>query len=133
MVIYSKSGQALLYSTYTGENEVPYRLYLCLAHFIPSPSMLMQHMHQSITNDMIYFIYHVTILVHRSCPHLLFTVASVHRCQVLLKLYHCMRSLALKPPTCPSHLQPVRRAKPHLNLFHLDHMTPCHVLYSHMQ
>jgi hypothetical protein len=35
---------------------MPYRLYLCLAYFIPSPSMLMQHMHQPITNDMIHFI-----------------------------------------------------------------------------
>ena len=32
--------------------------------------------------------HHVTLLVHRSLPHLLFTVAFVHRRQVLLKL-HC--------------------------------------------
>ena len=32
------------------------RLYLCLAHSIPSPPMLMQHMHQPLTNDMIHFI-----------------------------------------------------------------------------
>jgi len=32
------------------------RLYLCLAHSIPSPPMLMQHMQQPITNDMIHFI-----------------------------------------------------------------------------
>jgi hypothetical protein len=31
--------------------------------------------------------HHVTVLVHRSWPHLLFTVASVHRRQVLLKLH----------------------------------------------
>ena len=30
---------------------------------------------------------HVTLLVHWSWPHLLFTVAFVHRCQVLLKLH----------------------------------------------
>ena len=35
---------------------MPYRLYLCLAHSIPSPPMLMQHMHQLISNDMIHFI-----------------------------------------------------------------------------
>jgi hypothetical protein len=29
--------------------------------------------------------------------------------------------------TCPSHLQPVRRAKSCLDLLHLDHMTQCHV------
>ena len=29
--------------------------------------------------------------------------------------------------TCPSHLQPVHRAKSCLDLLHLDHMTQCHV------
>jgi hypothetical protein len=74
--------------------------------------------------------YHVTVLVHRSWPHLLFTVASVHRRQILLKLHCHTWSLASKPPTCPSHLQPVRRAKSCLDLLHLDHMTPCHVSYA---
>jgi hypothetical protein len=74
--------------------------------------------------------YHVTILVHRSWPHLLFTVASVHRRQVLPKLHRHTRSLASKPPTCPSCLQPAHWAKPHLDLLHLDHMTPCHVSYA---
>jgi hypothetical protein len=37
------------------------------------------------------------------------------------------RSLTSKPPTCPSHLQPVHRAKSCLDLLHLDHMTQCHV------
>jgi hypothetical protein len=74
--------------------------------------------------------HHVTVLVHRSWPHLLFTVVSVHRHQVLPKLHRHTRSLALKPPTCPSHLQPVHRAKPHLDLLHIGHMTPCHVSYA---
>jgi hypothetical protein len=74
--------------------------------------------------------HHVTILVHRSWPHLLFTVASVHQRQVLLKLHRHMRSLASKPSTCPSQLQPVRRAKPHLDFLHLGHMTPYHVSYA---
>jgi hypothetical protein len=51
----------------------------------------------------------------------------VHQRQVLLKLHRHIRSLASKPPTCPSHLQPVRRAKSCLDLLHLDHMTQCHV------
>jgi hypothetical protein len=38
-----------------------------------------------------------------------------------------MWSIALKPPTCTSHLQPVRRAKSCLDLLLLDHMTQCHV------
>jgi hypothetical protein len=32
------------------------QIYLCLMHYIPSPVMLMQHMHNHITNDMIHFI-----------------------------------------------------------------------------
>jgi hypothetical protein len=72
--------------------------------------------------------HHVTVLVHRSWPHLLFTVALVHRRQVLLKLHRHTWSLASKPPTCPSHLQPVHRAKSCLDLLYLDHMTQCHVL-----
>jgi hypothetical protein len=102
----------------TGEMKCP-RLYLCLAHSIPPPSMLMQYMHQPIIKwyDPL----------HQSWSHLLFTVALVHRRQVLLKLHRHTRSLASKPPTCPSQLQPVHRAKPHLDLLHLDHMTQCHV------
>jgi len=54
---------------------MPYRLYLCLAHSIPFPSMLMQHMHQSITNDMTYFI--------SSCDHIgssILTSLALHCC-----------------------------------------------------
>ena len=40
--------------------------------------------------------HHVTVLVHRSWPHLLFTIAFVHRRQVLLKLHrhavHCSKA-----------------------------------------
>ena len=31
--------------------------------------------------------------------------------------------------TCPSHLQPIHRAKSCLDLLHLSHMTQCHVSY----
>jgi hypothetical protein len=58
---------------------------------------------------------------------LLFTVASIHWCQVLLKLHHHTRFLASKPLTFPSHLQLVHQAKSCLDLLHLDHMTQCHV------
>ena len=37
----------------------------------------------------------------------------------LLKFHHHVRSIALKPPTCPSHLQPVHQAKRCLDLLHL--------------
>jgi hypothetical protein len=74
--------------------------------------------------------HHVIVLVHRSWPHLLFTVALVHRRRVFPKLYRHMRSLASKPMTCHSHLQPVHRAKPYLDLLHLGHRTSCHVSYA---
>ena len=32
--------------------------------------------------------------------------------------------------TCPTHLQPVHRAKSCLDLLHLDHMTQCYVSYA---
>ena len=57
-----------------------------------------------------------------------------------LTFHHCLRpstkscssftvtwSIAPKPPTCPSLLQPVHQAKSCLDLLHLDHMTQCHV------
>ena len=40
------------------------------------------------------------------------------------------RSIASKPPTCPSRLQPVHQAKSCLDLLHLSHMTQCHVSYA---
>ena len=36
-------------------------------------------------------------------------------------------SIAPKPPTCSSCLQPVHQVKSCLDLLHLDHMTQCHV------
>jgi hypothetical protein len=39
-------------------------------------------------------------------------------------------SIALKPPTCPSRLQPVHQAKSCLDLLHLSHMTLCYVSYA---
>jgi hypothetical protein len=41
-----------------------------------------------------------------------------------------MRSIATKPLTCPSRLQPVHRAKSCLDLLHLSHMTQCHVSHA---
>jgi hypothetical protein len=40
------------------------------------------------------------------------------------------RSIPLKPPTCPSHLQPVHQAKSCLDLLHLSHITQYHVSYA---
>jgi hypothetical protein len=79
----------------TGEMKYR-RLYLCLAHSIPSPPMLIQRIHQPY-HQMIWstLYHHVIALVHRSWLHLLFTVASVHRRQVItqLALHTCNRSV----------------------------------------
>jgi hypothetical protein len=114
--IYPKPGHKLLYIPMTGEMKCP-RLYLCLAYSIPSPPMLMQHMHQPITNDMIHFI------SSRDCiGSSILTSLALHRC--------FGPSVPSHHSTCPSHLQPVSRAKPHLDLLHLGHLTPCHVSYA---
>jgi hypothetical protein len=73
--------------------------------------------------------HHVILLVHQSWLHLLFTVAFVRRSQVLLKL-HCLRSIAPKPLTCPSHLQPIYQANSCLDLLCLSHMTQYHASYA---
>jgi hypothetical protein len=91
------------------------RLYLCLAHSIPFPSMLMQHMHQPITKwyDSLHIImwsyWFIDLDLTCSSP--------------------LPQSIGAKSSTYPSHSQPVRRAKPYLDL-HLGHMTSCHVSYA---
>jgi hypothetical protein len=48
-----------------------------------------------------------------------------------LALHHCFApSVPSHHSTCPSHLQPVRRVKPCLDLLHLSHMTQCYVSYT---
>jgi hypothetical protein len=128
-IIYPKPGHKLLYTPMTGEMKWPIGYTFALRIlFHPLQCLCNICTNQS---QMIWSIsYHyVTVLVHRSWSHLLFTVAFVHRHQVLLKLYHT-RSFTPKPPTCPSRLQPVRQAKTCLDLLHLSHMIPWHVSYA---
>jgi hypothetical protein len=114
--IYPKLGHKLLYTPMTGEMKCP-RLYLYLAHSIPSPPMLMQYMHQPITNDMIHF-----ISSRDNIGSSILTSLALHRCfGPSARSHHS---------TCPSHLQPVHRAKPYLDLLHLSHMTQWHVSYA---
>ena len=96
---------------------MPYRLYLCLTHSIISPSLLMQHMHQPIINDMIHF-----ISSRERIGSLILTSLALHYCIGL--------SAASHHSTYPSHLQPVHQAKSCLDLLHLSHMTPCYVSYA---
>jgi hypothetical protein len=97
----------------TREIKCP-RLYPCLAHSISSPPSLMQHMHQPITNDMIHF-----ISSYDRIGSSILTSLALHCC--------IGPSVPSHHSTCPSHLQPTRRAKSCLDLLHLDHMTQCHV------
>ena len=112
------------------------RLYLCLAHFYFISIHQLHPPSVNATNAptqswMIWSnpYHHMTFLVHRSWPCLLFTVASVHRRQVLPKL-HRLAVHRFKALTCPSPLQPVHQAKPCLDLLHLGHITLCHVSYA---
>ena len=115
---------------------MPYMSHLCLAHFhfisihqlhppsvdatnAPTPSWMIW------SNTY----HHMTSLVHRSWPCLLFTIVSVHRCQVLLKL-HRLAVPRFKALTYPSPLQPVHQAKSCLDLLHFGHITSCHVSYA---
>jgi hypothetical protein len=92
------------------------RLYLCLAHSILSPSMLMQHMQQPITKwyDPLHIIMWLCWFIDLD-----FTCSSP-----------LPRSIGVKSSTCPSLLHLVRQAKSCLDLLHLSHMTPCHVSYA---
>jgi hypothetical protein len=106
------------------------RLYLCLAHSILSPPILMQHMHQPITKW--YDPFHIItwsywfIDLDFTCSSSLHRSIGAKSCSS----FTVTRGLASKPPTCPSYLQPIRRAKWCLDLLHHDHMTQCHVSYA---
>ena len=94
----------------TGEMKCP-RLYLCLAHSIPSPPMSMQHMHQ---HDQQW--YDPLHIITWSCwfIDLDFTCSSPLPLSIGAKSclsFTATRSITPKPPTCPSRLQPVYQAK----------------------
>ena len=124
--IYPKRGQQLLYTPMTGEMKCP-RLYLCLAHSITSPPLSMQHMHQSIIklNDPLHIITwpYWFINLDLTCFSPLPSSIGAKSCSS----FTVTRSIAPKPLTCPSRLQPVHQAKSCLDLLHLSHMTQCHV------
>jgi hypothetical protein len=106
-----------------------YRLYLCLVHFIPSPLILMQHMHQPYHKwyDSLHIITWPRLFIDLYLTYFSPLPSSIgpKSCSSLT----ATRSIAPKPPTCPSCLQPVRQVKSCLDLLHLSHMTQCHVSY----
>ena len=109
---------------------MPYRLYLCLVYSIPSPPILTQHMHQPYHKwyDPLHIITWPCwfIDLDLTCFSPLSSSISGKSCSS----FTAMRSIAPKPPTCPSRLQPVHQAKSCLDLLHLSHMTQCHVSYA---
>jgi hypothetical protein len=106
------------------------RLYLCLAHSTPSPPTLMQHMHHPYYKwyDPLHIIMwpYWFIDLDLTCSLPLSRSIGAKSCSS----FTVPRSIALKPPTCPSHLQPVYQAKSCLDLLRLDHMTQCRVSYA---
>jgi hypothetical protein len=98
-----------------------YWIYLCLAHSIPSSLISIN----TITNNMIHFISSCDVLVHQSLLHLLFTVALVHRRQVITQAsrYTAQRLASDLPFTLATGLssQVLSCSSPS------SHMTPCHV------
>ena len=113
----------------TGEMKCP-RLYLCLAHSIPSPPMSMQHMHQH--DQQWYDPLHIItwsywfIDLDFTCSSPLPSSIGAKSCSS----FTTTRSITPKPPTCPSRLHPVHQAKSLLDLLHLGHMTQCHVSHA---
>ena len=99
------------------------QIYLCLAHSILSPPSLMQHIHQLITkwNDPIHIITwpYWFIDLDLTCFSPLPSSIGAKSCSS----FTATRSIASKPPTCPSRLQPVHQIKSCLDLLYLDHMT----------
>jgi hypothetical protein len=93
--IYPKPGHKLLYTPMTGEMKSP----IGYTFSLRITFLLLQCWCDTCTNQsqMTWSssYHHVIVLVHRSWLHLLFIVASVHRCQVITQifLYTCNRSI----------------------------------------
>jgi hypothetical protein len=127
--IYPKPGHKLLYTPMTSEMKCPTNIPLsCAFYFI---SFIVDATHAPTISQMIRSTsYHrMTLLVHRSWPHLLFTIASIHRRQILLKLprYAVYRFKASNLPftlaTGPSSQASSWSSPP-------SNMTQCHVSYA---
>jgi uncharacterized Zn-finger protein len=83
----------------------------------------------TINNDMIHFISSRDLLGSS-----ILTSLALHRCvgpsAPSLSQASPPRGPSLHYLNLPFTLQPVHQAKPYLDLHHLGHMTPCHVLYA---
>jgi len=146
--IYAKPGHTLLYTSLTSEMKcltshtfalrILFELLQCWCHTSTNLHQAIYNHHKSCMawshmNDIwSTSCLHVTLLVHRSQHRLSFTIALVHWRQVIAqcKLLRHMRSVAPKPLTCPSHLQPVHRCQAMYWSSPLSHITPYHVSYA---
>jgi hypothetical protein len=127
--IYPKPSHKLLYTLMIDEMKCPTNIPLPCAS-IPSPPILMQHMHQPYHKwyDPLHMITWTCwfIDLDLTCFSPLSSSIGVKSCSS----FTATRSIAPKPLTCPSRLQPIHQAKSCLDLLHLSHMTPCHVSYA---
>ena len=106
------------------------QIYLCLAHSIPFPPSLMQHMHQPYHKwyDPLHIITwpYWFINLDFTCFSPLPSSIGAKSCSSFTATW----SIAPKPLTYPSRLQPVHQAKSCLDLRHLSHMPSCHISYT---
>jgi hypothetical protein len=96
-VIYPKSGLFLLYSTIDRWNEMPYKYTFALRisfHLLQCRCNTCTNQSQMIWSTSYH---HMTVLVYRSWLHLLFTVTSVHRRQVITQLALHTYNRSIKP------------------------------------
>ena len=134
-VIYPKPGHKLLYTPITGEMKCPIVIHLpCAFHSIFSN---VDATHAPIISQMIWSTsyHHVTLLVHQfdlTCFSPLPSSIAAKSCSS----FTATRSIAPKPPTCPSLLQLVHQTKSCLDLLPLSHDSMscliCNELLHHM-
>ena len=125
--IYHKPSHQLLYTPMTGEMKCPIGYTFALR----IPFHLLQCWYNTCTNldqQMIWSTYIITwpcwfIDLDLTCFSPLPSSIGVKSCSS----FTATRSIAPKPPTCPSRLQPIHQTKSCLDLLHLSHMTQCHV------
>ena len=129
-VIYPKPGHKLLYTPMTDEMKCPIDytfalriLFHLLQRWCNTCTILDQQWYDPLHIIMwpCWF-----IDLDLTCSSLLPSSISAKSCSSFTTMW----SIAPKPSTCPSRLQPIHQAKSCLDLLHLIHTTPCHVSYA---
>ena len=128
--IYHKPNHKLLYTPMTGEMKCPTNIPLpCAVHSI-SFDVDATHAPTLINKwyDPLYIIMWPCWFIDLDLT--LFSPLPSSSGAKSCSSFTAMQSIAPKPLTCPSRLQPVHQAKSCLDLLHLSHMTQCHVSYA---